>query len=357
MTDKNNLYDILELDINATSTEIKNNFKKLALKFHPDKNKDENSKEIFNQIRIAYDVLSNPDKRKKYDDMHETKKSRFTETIFLFLKEIMNIKSIRNIMNNPDIIKDIKNKDVANISKKLINKILDDVNDEYDFDIDHIAQIFIHTSDIKQVQAQTKNNQDDEIRDEPYSYDTSNYDTLNIIGNVKITIDDIYHNRLKEVIIKRKIYDGCVIKYETKKYNIPLYDPQVIIVGAGDKTINIPNKKDRIGDVIINVRQKIDKINQYSRDGYDINYNGNIMITLNELFNGFNKTIDCYGTKININSVNPLKEYKFDGNQIYIIMKGKGLPRDKDGNRGDLNIILNLNKSPNFNENLKKYFN
>ena len=53
----------------ATEKEIKKKFKKLAIKYHPDKNKGdpEKAKEEFQKIANAYEALSDPEKRKTYD--------------------------------------------------------------------------------------------------------------------------------------------------------------------------------------------------------------------------------------------------------------------------------------------------
>ena len=62
-----NLYKILEVEPNASTLEIKKSYHRLALRFHPDRNSSEFFQEKFKDITSAYKVLSNPEKRKKYD--------------------------------------------------------------------------------------------------------------------------------------------------------------------------------------------------------------------------------------------------------------------------------------------------
>ena len=66
-------YEILGLEKNATEKEIKKQYKKLAIKWHPDKN-GENIKvaeEKFKEISKAYSVLSDSEKRERYDKYGE----------------------------------------------------------------------------------------------------------------------------------------------------------------------------------------------------------------------------------------------------------------------------------------------
>lgn len=60
-------YQLLGVGKDADEVAIKNAYKKLALKFHPDKNKAQGAKEAFNKISNAYETLSNADKRANYD--------------------------------------------------------------------------------------------------------------------------------------------------------------------------------------------------------------------------------------------------------------------------------------------------
>jgi molecular chaperone DnaJ len=61
-------YQILEVDRKATQDEIKKSYRKLAQKYHPDKNPGDAQAELkFKEIAEAYEILGNPDKRKGYD--------------------------------------------------------------------------------------------------------------------------------------------------------------------------------------------------------------------------------------------------------------------------------------------------
>ena len=60
-------YETLGIKRNASADEIKRAYRKLAQQYHPDRNKEADAHERFSQIGEAYEVLKDPDKRKKYD--------------------------------------------------------------------------------------------------------------------------------------------------------------------------------------------------------------------------------------------------------------------------------------------------
>ncbi|HEU65577.1 MAG TPA: J domain-containing protein [Chloroflexi bacterium] len=65
-------YQILGVSRNASEKEIKQAYRSLARKYHPDINPGDKSAEAkFKEINVAYEVLSNPEKRKKYDQFGE----------------------------------------------------------------------------------------------------------------------------------------------------------------------------------------------------------------------------------------------------------------------------------------------
>ena len=68
MATKRDYYEILGVDKSASEADIKKAYRKLALKYHPDKNPgSKEAEEKFMEAAEAYDVLSDPDKRSKYD--------------------------------------------------------------------------------------------------------------------------------------------------------------------------------------------------------------------------------------------------------------------------------------------------
>ena len=67
MAGPRDFYELLGVSRDATAEEIQREYRKLARKFHPDVNKEPGAEERFKEISEAYDVLSDPDTRKRYD--------------------------------------------------------------------------------------------------------------------------------------------------------------------------------------------------------------------------------------------------------------------------------------------------
>ncbi len=64
---KRDYYEVLGINRNANESEIKKAYRKLAMKYHPDVNKGVGAEEKFKEINEANEVLSDPDKRARYD--------------------------------------------------------------------------------------------------------------------------------------------------------------------------------------------------------------------------------------------------------------------------------------------------
>jgi|SRR6218665_622416 len=64
-------YQVLGVQKGANEDEVKKAYRKMALKYHPDKNKSPNAEEKFKEIAEAYEVLSDPQKREVYDKYGE----------------------------------------------------------------------------------------------------------------------------------------------------------------------------------------------------------------------------------------------------------------------------------------------
>ncbi len=67
MSDKRDYYEVLGVSRTASASDIKSAYRKLALKWHPDKNKEIGAEAKFKEINQAYEVLSDEEKRKRYD--------------------------------------------------------------------------------------------------------------------------------------------------------------------------------------------------------------------------------------------------------------------------------------------------
>ena len=79
MSAKRDYYEVLGVTKTSSLDEIKNQYRKLALKFHPDRNQSKDAAEHFKEISEAYAVLSDSEKKQTYDQYgHEGVDGRYS---------------------------------------------------------------------------------------------------------------------------------------------------------------------------------------------------------------------------------------------------------------------------------------
>jgi curved DNA-binding protein CbpA len=192
------LYDILEINPNATENEIKKSYLHLVKLYHPDKNKLPNAVEHFQQIQTAYEILINPITREEYHKMTPTKQLNFMDMLNKIIKE--NI----DVFDLDDINHFIKTFNIADILSLFINP-------------DATTDIF----NINEKQPQ-------------YYYELPEYynkiNKLDIKLNLTINLSDIINNRKREIKIKRNINDEEI----TTTFIINLSKPYIIFINGGD---------------------------------------------------------------------------------------------------------------------------
>jgi DnaJ-class molecular chaperone len=276
-------YKILDIHYNANKEEIKRAYRKLALKFHPDKNTDKNSELKFKEIQTAYEILNNDEIREKYNSINKDDKDALYDLLKEYFVEKIQIpnfdKLYGNIVNyffdnENQLRNDINNLDVTNIVQKIRNKF-------------------------------NNNNSIDDSPTENKNVDANvdkNIDT-NVYGCVKATIADKYNNKYVKILVNRK----------TKKsdyFLIPLLENEVIFEGCGENYNNIH------GDIIISV--VIENNTDFKISGNDIFYIHKISI------HDF-----LYGGVLEFNLFGKIITHEFSSliNQIPLIMKENyGMP-------------------------------
>jgi len=359
-----NLYSILEIDPNVSQDEIKKAYKKLALKYHPDKNPDSGAAEKFHSIAMAYEILSDPEQRSKYDTMNPKKKQTIFDMIGQMYQKFKGSDEFKefikkNIFENEEVKNVILTGDKEVLREYVYNKtnsyIMSVLNAKPPPPDDDLLSIFIpenpdkKTYDIMQkdkvlslessVQTQTLTNTNEHILE------------LSIITD----LEEIYMDKVKEIIIQRQRFKDKQILMDEKKFFIPLADDKIILEREGDDYIDSKGFLQR-GDVLIKIKSTKHKFLKRVND-YDLLLV--LPITLYELFKGFDKRFKYLGDQeIKIKSSNPLKDYKFEGEKIVTTIENKGIPYTNEGKklRGELIVFLVLGKDELFYKKLKKYF-
>ncbi len=102
MANKSDYYELLGVGKSSSEDEIKKAYRKLAMKYHPDKNPGDKTAEAkFKEISEAYEVLSDANKRRQYDQFgHDGLKSTFGPGGFDFARDFTHTADLEDILGN-----------------------------------------------------------------------------------------------------------------------------------------------------------------------------------------------------------------------------------------------------------------
>jgi len=284
-----NLYDILEINKNATSEDIKKAYKILAKKYHPDKNNnDEIYTEKMKEISGAYQILSDFNKRNEYDKMTNKDRILFDE---MFIKFINGAKNI--LMEYLKVSFKINMTDIQN----------DYINDEYS--IDSCMSI-----------------------EEP--------NELNIICDLEIDLKEKYLGKKRKIKYNRRVYDKGEYIIGEYEQIIRLNTNQLIFYELGDE--KYMNGKIEKGNLVINIITKYNK--RYKLNGNDIIKE--VDISLYEYLYGIHYILNYFDGNIIINIEEPINDLEHKNKMLIYKISNKGLYDNEIQRRGDLYIKFNL---------------
>lgn len=330
MTDVN-LYKILELNNGASISEVKKAYKKLVLKYHPDKNSEVPVTKFYS-ITTAYNILSDIEKKRLYDE------TGFIESENNIKNTLMKFKvGVNNFFNS-----------VNNIYDSIFNSHTSELFDNLRNDKEFMDMIKTNPEKAKNYLATLlesmieKRENSEGLNSESLKSEEINTD---IIINVNVTIKEVINGICKVITFTRQCFKDKQMTSEQHKITVPICDDRVIFNNEGNDFIDEKTGTMVRGRVVVNI--KCEKSSIYKRvNDYDIMMTSHI--TLKEVETGFAKKFKYLDEFISVKCYDAKEKIK--ENKIIIRNIGKGIKYfengiiSKDVKFGDLFIVLHLCK-------------
>jgi curved DNA-binding protein CbpA len=183
------LYEILQLQPNCTTSDIKKSYYKLAKLHHPDK--EGGNTEYFQKINYAYNILIDEKTRTKYNIMNKTNKNKFIDFLEKWFQNKSNLQSLFNFTD--EAFNNLENNDFNDIllffnSNIIPKKPHSDTIDCSDSDIDCWDE-----------------SQAEYYEELPLKYHQYNSNNINL--ELKCTLDELVKNKIRKIKIKRLFFD------------------------------------------------------------------------------------------------------------------------------------------------------
>jgi len=332
-----NLYEILNIPSSANLTDIKYAYKKLALKYHPDKCDNQHTTK-FHAITTAYTILKDPIKKIQYDNLgyinkddnlgsgSEIPNMRFSSVLNDLCSKLFFTSQTSLFTKKEELTFDdmVKNNNIEMATNYIINTLSQHFGTNFKEDSEEVNK---YESDCASSESNIKS-----------------YDSMDIIINLNTTVEEVYQGKIKVVAIERQILEGTKMVLQSIKLNVPVCNDSTIFENEGNDYINDENKLTR-SKVIVKMKCLYSKY--YKRiNEFDMM----ILTTLtdDEFENGYLKSLTYFEKTIKIKCKNP-KE-KMENNKIITKLVGHGIKYYKDSNfarplYGDLIIACFKNKN------------